>query len=498
MKNLLVLCFLISSLPFSFSQDWSLFPQGQETFWRIGDELELYFNDYTKIDTAKNTHYFGALYLTEDSVFQCYKDIVYGHFELDGPPVDSLFSTDEYWFGFLGNDEIRFQHLANKNDLWTVVTPESADIDSIVFNCTDLTEEEIFGINDSVKIFSVNGYFNGNKIAAIDDLEFKLSRSFGMLQFIPFNQLGEQINDHQLIGFDDGQPHGFTSSWEDFFGKFEVEQIMMWQYRREYIYTPSGYWKAWDAIRDSITSVEFTDTYVKLGIFRKGRSALWEHGNQDYFGYDTIVYYQEIDTIYYFRDHFETVFDAPPGWLKFNHQTKGVAFHEEAMIADWGQPFYVFNDIYSYYDTTDCGFLTGHPGPIPSTLSAGLGPTHWGAVGGQYGEYYEWELSGYKIGDEEFGNVYDIVNSVFDRPVLNLFFNVFPNPATDNLNIELLENNYLNNLELKIIDATGKVFLSKELNNNLAKINISDIPKGIYFVVVNGEKKLGRKKFVKY
>ena len=64
---------------------------------------------------------------------------------------------------------------------------------------------------------------------------------------------------------------------------------------------------------------------------------------------------------------------------------------------------------------------------------------------------------------------------------------LFPNPATNLLNIEF--NNYGSELiEMEIFDITGKVLKKGQLTNSQSTINIEDFQKGIYFVkLINGE-----------
>ncbi len=497
MKNPLTLAFLFLFFQISFSQDWALFPNGQKTYWEVDGKIHLYYNDVTLPGSFTNRHYFGAEYLTEDSAFQCYKHILENVYQLDEPPIDSIFSTPLYWFDFIGNDEIRFHHLAEPGEGWTNITSSISGVDSIIISCTEKIEETFFGKTDSVKIFKLQGYNNGNPISKYNDAEYKLSKSNGFIKFIPLRSLGGQITNYELMGFNDGQAHGFTSTWEDFFGKFEVGQILAWRYERERIYLPSGYWKAFEHFNDSITYVDFNDSYVKIGIFRKGTIDMWKNGNNDYLNFDSTGYYELTDTIYHYREYYETVMDTPPGWLKIDHSTGSVPFHYRAEFSWWGDPYYNYDNIHYSFDTTVCDILIGHPSPLTRTIMAGLGLTRWGITGGLYGEYYEYNLRGYKKNGEIFGTFYNIVNPVFSRPTPNLSFEIFPNPATNNLNVIFPEKIITQELELKIVDLTGKIILQKNIKNGFDKIDTHSFPAGVYFVVVNGNGIFGRKRFVK-
>ncbi|MBC8048261.1 MAG: T9SS type A sorting domain-containing protein [Fimbriimonadaceae bacterium] len=62
---------------------------------------------------------------------------------------------------------------------------------------------------------------------------------------------------------------------------------------------------------------------------------------------------------------------------------------------------------------------------------------------------------------------------------------IYPNPATDHLFINALNN--FNNTELIITDATGKTILTQTLTAANNKINITTLSKGIYFVNIKRE-----------
>ena len=71
---------------------------------------------------------------------------------------------------------------------------------------------------------------------------------------------------------------------------------------------------------------------------------------------------------------------------------------------------------------------------------------------------------------------------------------VYPNPASDKLNITLPDNNII---ELTITNINGQILKSVVLNQNNT-VNISDLPSGIFFININDGRKTTVKKFVKY
>ncbi len=79
-------------------------------------------------------------------------------------------------------------------------------------------------------------------------------------------------------------------------------------------------------------------------------------------------------------------------------------------------------------------------------------------------------------------------------------FNVYPNPATDALVIDLSNNNFTTNKQsVQITDQLGRVVWSKEiqLTNGKTEINISQLSTGIYTVKVTDNKTIAISKFAK-
>jgi len=74
---------------------------------------------------------------------------------------------------------------------------------------------------------------------------------------------------------------------------------------------------------------------------------------------------------------------------------------------------------------------------------------------------------------------------------LNLF-SIYPNPATDKLEISVSQKS-----EIKILNAEGQILKSIKANDDPASIDISGFASGVYFVKVKTEKEIAVKKFVK-
>ncbi len=62
---------------------------------------------------------------------------------------------------------------------------------------------------------------------------------------------------------------------------------------------------------------------------------------------------------------------------------------------------------------------------------------------------------------------------------------VYPNPATDNANIDGLDKNKSNMIHL--VDVTGKLIQEHYVRGGQFRLNITDLPPGVYYLTVNGD-----------
>lgn len=77
-------------------------------------------------------------------------------------------------------------------------------------------------------------------------------------------------------------------------------------------------------------------------------------------------------------------------------------------------------------------------------------------------------------------NVSTHVNSVSTRK-----YSTYPNPAKQIINIDLMENHIES--EVMIINSLGAVILKQSINQSHSSIDISRLPKGVYFVVIDAD-----------
>jgi hypothetical protein len=72
---------------------------------------------------------------------------------------------------------------------------------------------------------------------------------------------------------------------------------------------------------------------------------------------------------------------------------------------------------------------------------------------------------------------------------------VYPNPASNKITIKVADKNA--GSIISIADMEGQQLLQQELTGQTTSIDISNIPKGMYFIKVSGNKDLQIRKFIK-
>ena len=74
---------------------------------------------------------------------------------------------------------------------------------------------------------------------------------------------------------------------------------------------------------------------------------------------------------------------------------------------------------------------------------------------------------------------------------------VYPNPATDNLTVELTQWNGTA-VQARMLDLMGREVEQFEINGNTAVLNVAKLPVGVYFInIMTGDKQTVTQKFVK-
>lgn len=84
-----------------------------------------------------------------------------------------------------------------------------------------------------------------------------------------------------------------------------------------------------------------------------------------------------------------------------------------------------------------------------------------------------------------------------DENIMLTKFDIYPNPVADRLSIYTSYNEN-QNIVCRILNQSGQLMYEKKLSSNLLNINISDFPRGTYFVTLTGSEGYSfTKKFIK-
>ncbi|MCE9538020.1 MAG: T9SS type A sorting domain-containing protein [Bacteroidetes bacterium] len=101
---------------------------------------------------------------------------------------------------------------------------------------------------------------------------------------------------------------------------------------------------------------------------------------------------------------------------------------------------------------------------------------------------------GWIIDDITYGTIALVgVNDIEEE---NNNFNIYPNPVNNKFTITITETGKTY-LQLKIVNILGEMVYQSLIENQKSEINISDLPKGVYFVKLISDKQIITKKIIK-
>jgi len=90
-----------------------------------------------------------------------------------------------------------------------------------------------------------------------------------------------------------------------------------------------------------------------------------------------------------------------------------------------------------------------------------------------------------------------IPSDIHEKSMTNNNLKIYPNPATDLISIEIPESGSNMNGTLSIYGMSGQELIQQHVQGSMSEINVSSLPKGIYFVMLINNDKLEYGKFIK-
>lgn len=98
-------------------------------------------------------------------------------------------------------------------------------------------------------------------------------------------------------------------------------------------------------------------------------------------------------------------------------------------------------------------------------------------------------------GDQVYLGSSQSLPSLSTKSFNSLEFDMYPNPAINNLSIDLP--NGADNAKVEFFDNVGRLALTETITSNNNKININNLSTGMYILKVYADDKVGTKKFIK-
>lgn len=153
------------------------------------------------------------------------------------------------------------------------------------------------------------------------------------------------------------------------------------------------------------------------------------------------------------------------------------------------------------FPDANTGYLAGDNGTIFKTTDGG---TIWSYQSSNVNQnlnsiFFPDATTGYIVGD--YGTILRTTNGGFpvgiDKKQQMSSLKIYPNPASDHIILELPESGSNMNGIITIFGMSGQVLIQQKAKDSMSEINISSLPKGIYFVKLTTEEKINFGKFIK-
>lgn len=514
MKNIILhMLVLAPTLCFGQLTDWQLFPSNQKSFYLQQDSIFLYYNDSTEVLDGFERHLFGATYYYPNSL-ECKEtidDIMLAQGSAS-PNPDTLYSDSERYFDIFQGDTIPFYPTYEVGQYWIIPIDNQPAYDEIRVTCTNQAEQEFLGYLDEVKTFEVQTYQNGMPInSVLNSIQFELSRNAGFIKFVPLDWLINPPADltvTELTGFEkDTAAFGFTSSFENYFHHFRPGDVFKWKEDffcqcYDYSETTVTWW------RDSIKTVEILEDGVQLTFDRTHLSYTTIIGpdpSQDTtFTIQTDLdwTYRPSDLDFAYGNNFDLDFAAANWFSAYdaNDQYRMLYKTSPMLLDTTGRASYQY-ELFAYLQYEDCQadlIYEDWYNIVEVTDELGMVYNYEFSGYGQFGEHIirEVELLGFQRAEEVQGDIDPVTSSTF-RPLSNLDMVLFPNPAREVLNIELLGITDFDQLQWQLFNSLGQQIEQGNVAANTFQIPIQKLAAGGYFVKIIGQEYLGMSQWIK-
>jgi uncharacterized protein YxjI len=533
MKNLILFVFLFNCLNTN-AQNWQSFSGTNRVYFEEFNEINTFgaFNNYLPIKTPKldSMHLFRDAHIIYDSNSGNIKTIKFANTYLDTNYIFSLpikcidTNSASIWgkecyrdlnngieyFINIYNDSIIIKTNANTGDTW-LLNKDRLNRDFIA-NVISQDTLKIDGVLDSIKTISITCLLNGNPDTSVyNNRQLVLSKNHGIILAIPFYTF----------------PY---SNFKYFDGKMPIYNCNYKKINNKILSNIDDSIKIDQNVINAKGNVIITEFHVTIG------------NNETYMlNYDSIIDFGLISNnkFYVVRENIQKGFSwnysNPPGQAYSTNSDYGIKYDtfvkpmieklnikisEENLTTSY-TPFQanfinIINDKYKILSIGkyDPVFIK-YNGSNCFTTEASLAP-EYGSYTTSYLDYYGlvtnckniqingvfqnsiWQITYCQMpdGTEPFGKRLSkkaVLSMSVDELKINNAFQIYPNPATDILNIKTSINQ--NNAYYEIYNTQGNCVLKSNLFTN--SIDVSSLVPSIYFLKINCNNKIIYKQFTK-
>jgi len=480
MKNVLIIILLTIPI-FANSQNWNLFNYNQKSYYSKIENNGIITETF-KMDSIKTTGETEILYFNRNIGLseECYNNIIMEQYNwyVDKNPdlIDSLITFGDsllYISDYLISEKDTFIFLPKSEigDSW--ITTKN----NIQITCTDKRIENILGIEDSVKIFNIN-------TSPYSDVEFILSKTFGLIKFLPFWKFTYQSQPsdlhiyYNLIGYKTITENVgyFQPEFSDYFHLHQGDKLFWKDYYYSYDITIS------DEINYYIDSLKYS--------FLSNDSVFYQINRKIYNENGVLSNIQEITQKYTVHDYCSFL----------NSSTSFFGIIPSQFLNDYND---VFNSKSLNLAIVDIDTLTyysyGSYGLMIDTLNCETNfMFDWGYENGySTREGFVYSATGFMDGGTELtlrGSIIDgiiygnttIPTIIEDVEKQNV--SIYPNPSNGQIKINSSEKI----ISISIFDISGKQIIQTENN----EIDFFEQKSGIYIIKVKTEKDIYTRKIL--
>jgi hypothetical protein len=391
----------------------------------------------------------------KNSYANCYEEIRDNSISLntDKDKIDELIIRNDSVIYTNGQNTFIFKPKTELEDYW--------ETNGVTITCSEISTLDIFGTQDSIKTFTCLG-------GGFDDIEFILSKNFGLVKFLPIqkfftNSTLNQPKYFELIGLkDSSNTIGYIQpDFSDYF-HLNTGDVLYWKHylHNNDIQEPNKTFY----YRDSITSAYISSDSVYY-LFKRYVHTDGELTNEYY------------DDIFHLRKKEEIRLSNHISWLvldtnieygsnifEFNKLHYKIENSDTISYADF------YNEM--YLDTSSNCMLVYETNGISFSFSTKYGIIHRGSYS-CYG-YSTLDLIGSIIDGVESG--YTHVTDITE--ISKIDFKIYPNPFENYVRIKT--NDIHLTYRVTITDLVGRLIYKTEVNEDIIYMN--DLKKGIYLL----------------